>query len=172
MLVDYSSTRCVNLCQPVCIRGTFSIVRQVDSHLNKARPVALKVWSCPVFNEQEQIAKKRASVQRIDSRKLTTSVLMVFVFIATLCLKDKAALTTFVRVKKFALLALKTIFNVVVKREGSMKWDEAIYEKKAWLFLKRGNVIGGECTGQAILKNNITQKFLLTGDHLQQNTNC
>ena len=37
--------RCVNLCPPFFVRVGISIQRQIDSHLDKTRPVALKLWS-------------------------------------------------------------------------------------------------------------------------------
>ena len=115
MLDNYTPTGCVKLCPPVFIPGGISFHRQIDSHFNKTRPVALKIWSCPVFKEKDQVAKLRAAIQQLDRKKLTASVMMVFILIATLCLKPWAA---FVPVKKFFRLSLKTIFNVVVS-EGT-----------------------------------------------------
>ena len=80
----------------------------------------MKIWASPIFNEQEQIAKLRASIQQADSRKMTASVLIDFVVIATLCSKQWATFTSFVPVKKFDHLSLKKVFNVVVKRESWM----------------------------------------------------
>ena len=53
-------------------------------------------------------------------RKLTASLLMGFVFIATLCLKTWLPFTTAVPVKSCVPLSLKRIFNVVARREKSM----------------------------------------------------
>ena len=50
---------------------------------------------------------------------------MVSAVIATLCLKQWAAFTFFAPVKNFVRLSLKTMFNVVVKNESWMNWDEA-----------------------------------------------
>ena len=54
-------------------------------------------------------------------KKLTASVLMGFVFIATLCLKPWVTFTTSVPVKSCVLLSLKRIFDVVARRESSMQ---------------------------------------------------
>ena len=75
-----------------------SIQTKIDSHFDKTRPVAMKVWPCPFFNEQDQITKLRASIQQAGRRKLTASIMMVFVSIARLCSKQWAAFNTFVPV--------------------------------------------------------------------------
>ena len=46
----------------------------------------MKVWSCPISNEQDQNVKLKASLQQADRKKLTASVFMAFVLIATLFL--------------------------------------------------------------------------------------
>ena len=119
-LANYTPTRCVNPCQPVFIRAGISIQKRVDSYLDKTRPAALKIWSCLISNEQDQNVKLKASSQQADRRKLTGSVLMGFVHIATLCLRPWVAFTTSVPVKSCVPLLLKKIFNVVAKRESSM----------------------------------------------------
>ena len=86
-LANYTPTRCVNPCRPVFIRVWTSIQKLVDSYLDKTRPAALRKWSCPISNEQDQSVKLKASLQQADNRKLTVSVSMGFVLIATLCLK-------------------------------------------------------------------------------------
>ena len=113
-------TRCVNPCRPVFIRVGISIQKLVNSHLDKTRPAALKKCSCLISNEQDQNVKLKASLQPADRRKMTASVLMGFVFIATLSLKPWVAFTTSVPVKSCVLLSLKRIFNVEAKRESSM----------------------------------------------------
>ena len=50
---NYIPTRCVNSCLPVFIRVGIWIQKQVDSHLDKTRPAALKIWSSPISNEQD-----------------------------------------------------------------------------------------------------------------------
>ena len=120
-LANYTPTRCVNPCRPVFIRVGILIQKRVDSYLDKTRPAALKIWSCPISNEQDQNVKLKASLQQADRRKLTASVLMGFVLIATLCLKTWVAFTTSAPVKSCVLLSLKRKFNVVARRESSMQ---------------------------------------------------
>ena len=84
------------------------------------RPAALKIWSCPISNEQDQIVNLKASLQQADRRNLTASVLMDFFLIATLCLKPWIAFTNSVPVKSCVLLSLKRIFNVVARAANSM----------------------------------------------------
>ena len=119
-LANYIPTGCVNPCLPVFIRVGIWTQKRVDSHLDKTRRAAVRIWSCPISNEQDQNVKLKASFQQADRRKLTASVLMGFVPIATLCLKPWVAFTTSVPVKSCVLLSLKKIFNVVVRRESSM----------------------------------------------------
>ena len=111
MPANYTPTRYVNPCPTVFLRVEISIQKPVDSQLGKTGPVALKTWSCPIFNEQDLIVKLRASTPQADGRKLSTSVLMDFVLIAVLCLKRWVAFTTFVLDKSSAQLSLKKISN-------------------------------------------------------------
>ena len=87
MPANYLPTRCVNVCLPVFLSVGIWIQRRVDSHLDKTRPEFLKIWSCPFSHEHDQNVKLKASLKKADSKKLTDSVLMGFVLIATLCLK-------------------------------------------------------------------------------------
>ena len=68
---NYIPIRGNNPCLLVFIRIGISIQRRVDSHLDKTRPAALRVWSCPFSNEQDQDVKLIASLQQADRRKLT-----------------------------------------------------------------------------------------------------
>ena len=122
-------TRCVNPCLPVSIRAGISIQKRIDSHLDKTRPGALRLWSCPISNEQDQNVKLKASLQQADRRKMTALVLMGFVLIAKLCLKPCVAFTTSVPVKSCVLLSLKKIFNVVARRELDSLRRHYIQEK-------------------------------------------
>ena len=72
MPVNYIPTRCVNQCPPVFIRVGISIQKRVDSHRDKTRPAALKIWSCPISNEEDQNVKLKASFQQADRRKMTS----------------------------------------------------------------------------------------------------
>ena len=113
MPANFTRTRCVNPCPPVFIRLGISIQKPLDSHLDK-RLVALKIWSCLIFNVQDQIVKLRASTLEADRRRLTASVLMGFVILTILCLKQWVAFTTFVPVKSSAHLSLKKISNDII----------------------------------------------------------
>ena len=121
MPANYIPTRSVNRCPPVFKRVGISIQKRVDSHLDKTRPAALKIWSSAISNEQNQNVKLKAFLQQVHRRKLTASLLMVFVPIATLYLKPWVALTTYVPVKSCVLLSLKRIFNAVARRESLMR---------------------------------------------------
>ena len=120
MPAHYIPNRCVNACLPVSIRVGISIQKRVDSHLDKTKPAALRIWSCPFSTEQDHNVKLKASLRQADRRKLTASVLMGFVLIATLCLKPWVAFTTSVPVKCSVPFSLKKIFNVVARRESLM----------------------------------------------------
>ena len=153
--------------RPVLIRVGISIQQPVDSPLDKTRPVALKIWSCLIFNVQDLIVKLRASTLQADRKKFSPPVLMGFVLIAKLCLKQWVAFTTSVPVKSCILLSLKRIFNVEPRRESSMHWDDTIYKRKATRVWKCESTNGGDCTKQPILLTNISENTFLTGVHLQ-----
>ena len=68
MPANYIPNRCVNPCPPVSISVGISIQKRVDSHLDKTRPAALKRWSCPISNEQDQKVKFKASLQQPDKK--------------------------------------------------------------------------------------------------------
>ena len=120
MPANYTPTRSANPCAPVFIRVGISIQKPVDSHLDKTRRVALKIWSCLIFNVQELIVKLRASTLQADRKKLIASLLMGFVLIATLCSRQWVAFTTFVPVKSCAHHSLKKISDEAVGGENSM----------------------------------------------------
>ena len=120
MPANYTPTQYANPFPPVFIRVGISIQKPVDSYLDKTKPLALKLWSCLIFNDQDLIVKLRASTLQADRRKLIASVVMGFVLIATLCLKQWDAFTTFVPVKSCAHLSLTKISNEAVGEENSM----------------------------------------------------
>ena len=64
-LANHGRTQCANLCQLVFIRGGITIHRRADSHLDRTRPVPLKI------RKQDKITKPRASIQQVDNTKLT-----------------------------------------------------------------------------------------------------
>ena len=85
---------------------------------NKTRSVDNIVMS--YFQRTRPNVKLKASFQQTDIRKLTASVFMGFVIIATLYLKPCVAFTTSVPVKSCVFLSLKKIFNVVARKASSM----------------------------------------------------
>ena len=107
MPANYIPTRCVNPFRPVFKRVGIWTQKGVDSNLDKTRPAALKIWSCLISNEQDQNVKLKASLKQADRRKLTASVLMGFVLIATLCLKPCDALRRhYIQEKGFNVIEL------------------------------------------------------------------
>ena len=169
MPANYTPTRYENPSSPVFIRVGISIQKPVDSHLDETRPVALKIRSCLFFNVHDLIVKLRTSTLQADKRKLIASVLMGFVLIATLCLKQWDAFTISVPVKSYANLSVTKISNEAVGEDNSMNGKEAIYRRKVSLSLKCGNVIGGDLTRLPVLLNYISERISLTDDHSQNN---
>ena len=169
MPANYTTTRRANPCPPVFVRVRISIQKAVNSHLNKTRPVALKKWSSPILNVQDLIVKLRASTLQADRWKLIASVLMAFVLVAILCLKQWVAFTTFVPVKSSAHLSLKKISNMAVGKENSKNLDEAIYRRKVSLSLKCGNLSGEDFTIQPLMLTFKSERVFPTDYHLQNN---
>ena len=77
-LAKCTPTRCVNPCRTVFISVGISIQKRVVSYLKKTRPASLKIWSCPISNEQDLIVKLKTSLQQADRRELTVLVSMGF----------------------------------------------------------------------------------------------
>ena len=101
ILSNSTLTRCVNPCRSAFIRIRISIQRQVDLPLNKTRPSASKIRSCPIFNEQDRNVILKASALQAGRRELTVLELMDFVPIAIVCSEQWAAFVNFVPVKKY-----------------------------------------------------------------------
>ena len=121
--IDASQLFPYSMCQPMPT-GLFSRW-DLDSETTRftprqKRPAALRIWSCLISNEEDQNVKLKNSLQQADKTKLTASVLMGFVLIATLCLKPWVAFTTSVPVKRCIPLSLRKIFNTVARTESSM----------------------------------------------------
>ena len=123
----YSHSMCQVMPTGLCKRLDFD--SETSRFVDKTRPAALRRWSCPNSNEQDQNVKLKASLQQADKRKLTASVLMGFVLIATLCLKPWVAFTTSVPARSCVLLSLKRIFNVVARRELDALRGHYVQEK-------------------------------------------
>ena len=129
MPANYIPTRCVNPCRPVFKSVGIWTQKRVNLHLNKTRPAALKLWSCLISNEQDQNVKLKASLQQADRKKLTASVLMGFVLIATLCLKLWVDFITSVPVKSCVPLTKEDIHRGSKKRELDALRRHYIQEK-------------------------------------------
>ena len=118
--IDASQLYPFSMCQPM---PTGLYTRwDIDSETSRFTPRQNKTRSFEnlIFNEQDLIVRLRASTLQADGRKLTASVLMGFVLIAILCLKQWVAFITFVPVKSSAHLSLKKISNVAVGKENSV----------------------------------------------------
>ena len=94
--IDASQLYPYSMCQPM-LTGLFTPL-DIDSKMgrftlrqNETR--SLKTQSCPIFKEQDQFLKLKASIQQAYKRKLAASVLMGFVLIATLCSRQWLAFT-------------------------------------------------------------------------------
>ena len=168
MPANHTPTRCTNPCPPVFKRVGVSIHKLVDSHLDKSRPVALKIRSWLIFNVQDLIVKLRASKQQADRKKLIASVSMGFVVIAILNLKQWVAFTTFVPVKISAHLSLKKISDVAVGIENSMNSDEAIYRRKVSMSLKWWRLYKTITIGKLHIPENFPHRRSLTEQQLPE----
>ena len=115
--IDASQLYPYSMCQPMLIG--FYLRWVIDSETSSFTPrqkkaVALKIWSSLTFDVHDLIVNLRASTLQADS-----SVLIGFVLIAKLCLKQWVALTTFLPVKSAADLSLKKISYVPLGKENS-----------------------------------------------------
>ena len=123
--IDASKLYPYSMCQPMPT-GLYTLwdfdseTNNFTPRQNKTRNFENMVMSYFQKKKQDQNVKLKASLQQADRRKLTASVLMGFVLIATLCLKPWVAFTTSVPVKICVPLSLKKIFNVVARKESSM----------------------------------------------------
>ena len=105
MTANYSPTPCVNQCRPLFIYIGISIQKPIYSHLVKTKPVALKIWSYPIFKKQDQNVKVKASTLQADRIKMNISLLTDFVLTAKLCWRQWVAFTflSFSRSSSFSL---------------------------------------------------------------------
>ena len=81
-------------------------LRREDIYLDKTIPADLKKWSSPIFQEKDQNVKFKSSFEQVDKIKLTASVLIGFVLIATLSSRQEVAYTNFVSFKMYVHLYL------------------------------------------------------------------
>ena len=150
------------MCQPMptglCTRW------DIDSETGRLTPLQNKTRSfenmvMSYFQRTRPHCKIESLTLQADRRKLIASVLMGFVLISILRLKQWVAFITFVPVKSCAHLSLKEVSNVAVGAENLMNWDEAIYRRKVSLLLKCGNVRGGDFTRQPLMLNYIYERI-------------
>ena len=169
MPANYTPTRCVNPSLPVSIRVGISIQKPVDSHLDKTRAVALKIWSCTIFNEQEPIVKLRASTLQAEKQKLTASVTMGFILIAI----PFEAMGCFYHFCPSHELRPSLTEEDIKRGTEKRELDELrrnLCRRKVSLSVKCGHVSGGDFKSQPLMLNRISEKTSLTDGHLQ-NTN-
>ena len=102
MLVSFIPTQCVSQFQLDCIRDGSTILELRDSQLAKTNLAPLRIRFCHTFNEVDQIEKVRVMSLLVDKRKYIASVLMEFVIIATVSLKQWVVISATVLVKKLA----------------------------------------------------------------------
>ena len=63
-------TPCSNPCWPVFLQVGVQIQRRKDSRPNKTKPLAFKIWSCPIFNKQDPNVKLKTSTIQADRKKI------------------------------------------------------------------------------------------------------
>ena len=79
--IDASQLHNYSMCQPMPIgilRVRISIQKPLDSNFGKTRHVALRKWSCPIFNEEDLSVNSRAYIQQANRKKLSAFMLMDF----------------------------------------------------------------------------------------------
>ena len=130
MKAKYTPTRCINSCPLASRRVGIWIRKPVDLQFERRRPVALKKWSWLTFNEKNLFVKSRASALQADKRKLTASVLMGFVLIVMLCLRQWIAFTTFGPVKRCVHLLAKKLSNVTVRLKELVEMSRGYIHEK------------------------------------------
>ena len=99
--------------------------RDVDSETSRFTPPQDKTCGSEnivmsFFQRTRPECKDESFFRTSGQKKMTDLVLVVFVRIPTLSLKPWVAFTTSIPVKMCVPLSLKSIFNVVAKRESSI----------------------------------------------------
>ena len=168
--IDASQLYPYSMCQPMPT-GLYTHW-DIDSEIGRFTPRQNKTRSFEImvmcYFQRTRPDCKIESFYTTGRQKKYDRMLMGFVLIAILCLKQWFAFTAFLLVKSCAHLSLKKIPNVAVE-ENSMNWDEAIYRRKVSLSLKCGNVSVGDFTRQQLMLNYISVRIFLTDGHLQNN---
>ena len=96
------SIRCVNQCLLDCIQDGTMTLNLKNSCLDITKHPPSKIWSFLIFNKLVRNVGLKAMLQLVDKRRLIALVLMEFVIIVTLSLKQWVVISTTVRVKKLA----------------------------------------------------------------------
>ena len=110
MLASLILSLCVMHCQLVCTQDWNQIRNLVNLNRIKTRRGCLKTWSCHFFSESHHSVNWKVSTRRVLRKKLTLTVLMVFVDTATLCLDLWGAIIIFVHLKNYVHLSLRKKF--------------------------------------------------------------
>ena len=100
--------RCVNQCLLDCRQDGTMTLNLKNSCLDRTEYARSKIWSFLIFNKLVQNVGLKAMLQLVDKRRLIALVLMEFVIIVTLSLKQWVVISTTVRVKKLARHRLTT----------------------------------------------------------------
>ena len=95
MLVNFTQTQCAKPCRLDCTRTGIWIQKPVDSHFDKTKPVASKIWSYFSFSDRDLNVKLKVFIQVADRRKLTVFLWMDFVHTAIQYLKLRVAFIVF-----------------------------------------------------------------------------
>ena len=121
--IDASQLYLYSMCQPM-LTGLYSCW-DIDSEISRFKPRQNKTRSLEFmvmsyFQRTRPDCKIESCYTTGRLKKIDRFMLMGFVLIATLCLKQWDAFTTFVPVKSGAHLSLKKISNEAVGEENSM----------------------------------------------------
>ena len=118
MPANYIPTRRVNPCLPVVIRVGISIEKRVDSHLDKTRPAALKIWS-----SYFQRTRPECEIERFFTtgrqKKIDCFSVVGFCSHCNTMFEAMGCSYHFCLCQELRP-SLKRIFNVVARRESSM----------------------------------------------------
>ena len=94
--------RCVSHCLLDCIQDGTMTLNLKNSCLDRTKHAPSKKRSFLIFNKLVRNVGSKAMLQLVDKRRLVALVLMEFVTIVTLSLKQWVVISTTVRVKKLA----------------------------------------------------------------------
>ena len=127
MQANFILTQCVNLCLQDCTQDTSFMQTCKYSSPVRTNLEVSKTWSW-IFNERDRTAELKPFTQQELGRRLTVSMPMGSVLIATQCLKQWDVFIT-VFVKRHDLPQLKKTFNVEQK-EGTGWSAETAYREE------------------------------------------